>query len=255
MRWRGRPRRTGSSHVDTPVLQLDGISKAYKRGPTSECALEDVSLSVRVGQTAAVIARRGHGKTTLLEIASGMLPPDRGSVRLNGRELTALSDRELSKVLARDIGIATRNGPAVPLTVSEYFETALSVTRRWDRRQRGERIAAMLERLELRDCSGLLWEELSNWQRVLVELGQAIIVDPKLLLIDDILDGLPLRQRERALDLIADYAELLPGAVLMAVSDHRTAVCCSPVWVLRDRKATVLYGKAALALTTPSGDA
>ncbi len=97
--------------------------------------------------------------------------------------------------------------------------------------------------------------ELSNWQRVLVELGQAIIVDPKLLLIDDILDGLPLRQKERALDLIADYAELLPGPVLMAVSDHQTALCCSPVWELREGKATVLYGRKALALTTPSGDA
>lgn len=241
--------------MDTPVLQLDGVSKAYKRGPTSECALEGVSLSVRIGQTAAVIARRGHGKTTLLEIASGMLPPDRGSVRLNGRELTALSDRELSEVLAREIGIATRNGPAVRLTVSEYMETALSPTRRWNRRQRRERVTAMLERLELRACSDLLWEELSDWERVLVELGQAIIVDPKLLLIDDILDGLPLRQRKQALDLIADYAELLPGAVLMAVSDHATALACSPVWELREGRVRVLYGKAALAVTTASGDA
>ena len=243
---------------ETLILQLEGVSKAYKRGPALECALEEVSFSLRAGQTAAVIAGRGQGKTTLVNVASGMLRPDRGSVRLNDRELTALSDRALRKVLAREIGIATRTGPAVRLTVSKYLGTALSATRRWsrrERRERRERIGATLDRLELLDCSDLLWEELSNWQRVLVELGQALIAGPRLVLIDDILDGLPLSQRQKALDLIADYAEELPCAVLMAVSDHDSAVCCSPVWRLHDGRLTLMYGKADLALTAPGADA
>jgi ABC-type lipoprotein export system ATPase subunit len=236
---------------ETPVLQLEGVSKSYRRGPALECALDEVSLSVRPGQTAAVLAGRGQGKTTLVGVASGMLVPDRGSVLINDCELTQLSDRALSKVLAREIGIATRTGPAVRLTVAEYLETALSATRRWDRSQRRERVDATLDWLELRDCSDLLWDELSNWQRVLVEFGQAVIVGPQLMLIDDTLDGLPHRQQQKMLDLIANYAEEFMCAVLMAVSDHSSAMCCSRVWELREGRLTLMYGKGNLASTAP----
>jgi len=59
--------------------------------------------------------------------------------------------------------------------------------------------------------------------------------------------GLPSGQRQTALDLIADHAEVLPRAVLMAVSDRASAVCCSPVWRLHDGRLTLMHGKADLA--------
>jgi putative ABC transport system ATP-binding protein len=226
--------------ADVPVLRLEGVWKAFDRGRGRVPVLEDVSLEVEVGQIAAVVGTRGQGKTTLTRVASGMLPVDRGSVSINGHELTGLSDGQFARVLATYVGLATRTGGA-RLNVHDYVEMSLVATRRYNRRERRRRVKDLLEELDLTGCAESKWEEISDSQRVLVEFAQAIVRRPKLLVVDDVVDGLGLDHKRTAMDLMERFAKDVRCGVLMAVSDHAAALRSAQVWQLSHTKLELMH--------------
>jgi ABC-type cobalamin/Fe3+-siderophores transport system ATPase subunit len=231
------------------VLRLDGVCKAFDRGRDRVPVLEDVSLSVAEGEVVAVVGGGGQGKSTLIRVASGTLPPDRGTVRLNGVELAGLKDRQLSAVLAGDVGVATGVGPGVRVSVREYVEMAAAAARdgrrrRWRRPQRRLMASDVLRELGVDGCAELRWEELSDWQRVVVELAQAVIVRPRLLLIDDLVDGFGLRQKQEVMDLLQRFAREHGCGVLMAVSDHAAALRSARIWQLHRHRLRLMADHA-----------
>jgi putative ABC transport system ATP-binding protein len=224
------------------VLRLGGVWRAFDRGRDRVSVLEDVSLTVEAGEIVAVVGTRDQGKTTLIRVASGMLPADRGSVQIAGVELAGLKDRELSWLLAHEIGVAARSGPEVRVSVREYVELSLVACqrRRWRGRERRLRVTAVLDELGLADCADSKWDELSNWQRVLVEIAQAVVVRPKLLLIDDLMDGFGLGKKEAVMDILGGFAHDTGCGVMMAVSDHASALLAERVWQLRRGKLKLM---------------
>ena len=220
------------------VLGLVGVCLAFDRGRDRVAVLEDVSLSVGEGEVVAVVGGGGQGKSTLIRVASGTLPADAGSVRIGGVEVAGVKDRQLSGVLAHDVGVANGDGPSVDVSVRAYVELALTAAkvgrwrRRWPRRERRLMATAVLDELGIGECAELCWQELSDWERVLVELAQAVVKRPRLLLIDDLVDGFGLRQKQAFMDLLEDFAERLGCGVLMAVSDHAAALRSVRIWQL-----------------------
>jgi len=226
--------------ADVPVLRLVGVWKGFARGREWVSVLEDVSLEVRVGQVAAVVGARGQGKSTLIRLATGMLRADRGSVSIDGRELGGLSDRELERVLATEIGVATRAGED-RLNVHDYVEMSLAATRRYSGRERDRLVKDILAELEISGCADSQWAELSDWQQVLVEFAQAIVRRPKLLLVDDVVDGMGHDQKRAAMDLMEGFAKDRRCGVLMAVSDHAAALRSATVWQLSHTKLELMH--------------
>lgn len=91
--------------MNETALELDGIEKIYNRGKPSEVAvLRGASVTVRAGEVVALVAPSGAGKSTLLHIAGLLDTPDRGVVRINGRDLSGLSDRERTDTRRQGIG-------------------------------------------------------------------------------------------------------------------------------------------------------
>jgi putative ABC transport system ATP-binding protein len=225
--------------ADVPVLRFVGVWKAFERGRERVSVLEGVSLEVELGEIAAVVASPARGKTTLIGLASGTLQADTGEVLLNGRDLASLSKGKHTKSLAREMGIATQEGED-RLDIQGYIEMSLSATREYKRRERKRLVEDIMRDLKITDCAAAHWHELSNWQRVVVELAQAVVVRPPLLLIDDIVDGLPFEQKHTAMDLIERFAEEIPCAVLMTASDHSSAGRAGKVWNLKDHKLQLM---------------
>ncbi|MGH2874681.1 MAG: ATP-binding cassette domain-containing protein [Solirubrobacteraceae bacterium] len=214
------------------VLALDRVCKGFARGELRLRVLADVSLSVAAGEIVAVVGTRDQGKTTLLRVASGSLPADRGSVRLCELELTGLSDGQLASLLRTRIGWAARGGPEVRVRVRDYvgLQLATGGGMRW--RERRSRVARVLRQLDVADCAEQRWRELSDWQRVLVELAQAVVGAPRALLVDDLIDGLGLGKKQAAMEILRGFAEDLGCGVLIAVSDHAAALGADRVWQL-----------------------
>ncbi len=87
------------------VLQLSGISKAYKRGTPGEITvLSGVDLTLQAGEIVALVAPSGAGKSTLLHIAGLLDTPDAGSVRIGGADMTGQNDRKRTATRRRDVG-------------------------------------------------------------------------------------------------------------------------------------------------------
>jgi putative ABC transport system ATP-binding protein len=217
------------------LLRISGVSKSFDRHGAPVPVFENISLSVAEGEIVAVVCGPGHGKSTLIGLACGTLRPDRGSVLLNGVDVAQVGDRDVARLLAEDVGCAKRGGPALNTTAAEYVESALGAVkhgrrRRWGRRDQRSMAAAILEELGIAECGAQRWDELSDWQRVLVELAQAACVDPRMLLIDDLARDFGLGQKQALMDVLEGLVDDRRCGVLMAVSDHASALRSVRIW-------------------------
>jgi ABC-type branched-subunit amino acid transport system ATPase component len=176
-------RRIAEDPSGVPVLQVRGVDVSY--GPVQ--VLFDVAIEVRRGETLALLGTNGAGKSTLLRAISGIVLPDRGVVRLNGRTVTFVAP----EMRARLGMVQVPGGEALftSMTVRENLEI-------WSRLIDGrhERAAA-IERVHdvfptLRDRLDQRAGSLSGGQQQMLALGKALLLEPEILLIDELSLGL-----------------------------------------------------------------
>ncbi len=245
------------------LLQLRDVSKSYRRGSQDLRVLQRASLELGVGEVVCVLGSRGQGKTTLLRIAAGMERADTGLVSFDGRDLAGLADRELSHLLGARIAWAGKSGPGIPTRMLDYVAMPLLVGRggrasrrswlaRVLKRRRSTpsvdtRARAALERVGAEGCADQLWENMSDWERALVEVAQAIAGEPELLLVDDVTDALGIRETEELTALLRSLSRELGMGVLMSVSDPQAAL-------LSDRIMTLAGGRLTSGPQSPPGN-
>jgi predicted ABC-type transport system involved in lysophospholipase L1 biosynthesis ATPase subunit len=144
--------------------------------------LVEVSLDVGGGELVAVVGSRSQGKTTLLQLAAGLVAPEEGLVCFRGQDLAGLSGREHARLLREEVGLAGQSGPHVDLRMVHYVAAPLLVNRRRkDRRQAFAHAMAALERVGMASRARQRWGGLSRWDRALVEIAQGIVGEPGLL--------------------------------------------------------------------------
>ncbi len=222
------------------LLSLQGLGLRYRRGDLARWLLRSVWLDVAPGEVVSVLALRSQGKTTLLRLAAGLVAPDEGRVLLGRADLGGLSDPAHSRVLREQVGLAGRLGPGLGVQMLDYVALPLALGGRTHRRAVRSLALAALERVGVEHCAERRWGELSDWERALVELAQALAGAPRLLLIDDLLDGLGARETEEIALLVRSLAEELRLGVLMTVSDPEAALCSHRVLSLAAGRLTVL---------------
>jgi putative ABC transport system ATP-binding protein len=213
------------------LLSLECVSCTVGRGDgRTESLFTDVSLRVLGGELVAVVGTRSAGKTTLLGLASGLERPDAGIVRFDGRDLAGLSEREHARLLREEIGLVGQSGPPGDLRVADYVAGPLLVSRRrLQRRSVALSVSAALDRVGMASRARQRWGQLSRWDRALVELAQGIVASPWLLLVDDVTDGLGMRETAHVGRLLRSLTQREGLAVLMAVSDGEAAACAHRV--------------------------
>ncbi|MES1171233.1 MAG: ATP-binding cassette domain-containing protein [Actinomycetota bacterium] len=209
------------------------MSVCYWRGQRPLQVLRDASLSLHAGELAGVWAKAGGGKTTLLELAAGVLTPDQGRVVIEGRDLAKLTTRQASQLLHRSVGLATRQGPALPeLPMGSWV--ALAVMRHVDRRTAEKRARQVLERVGIGEVAGEPWRNLSDSERILVAIARAAVCEPKLLLVDDPTAGLDVTERVNLLGLLRSIAATTGAAILISASDMADLQGVETMWSLVD---------------------
>jgi ABC-type lipoprotein export system ATPase subunit len=222
------------------LLALRGVCKGYKRGQRTMRLLVDASLDVGPGEIVAVVGSREEGKTTLLKIASGIEAPDAGEVWLGSTNLTRSSDEERSRLLGSRISWTHREGTGVKFRVLDYVGLPLAIGR--GRRQREAHDLAMeaLELVGAGSCAGQRWAELSNWERLLVGLARGIAGSPRLLVVDDLMDGFGMGRTREAGELLLRLVGKLGCGVLMSCSDLEAALLANRVWSLEGGRLSLL---------------
>lgn len=216
------------------TLVLKGVHKSYLRGNRRLRVLEDVSLTVAPGEIVAVVGSRYEGKTTLLQIASGFEQPDSGEVWFGDHDLTKLSLSSREEIWRTEIAWVSREASNLGFEMLDYVALPLRVGR--GRASAADDVAmAALERVGLTAAARRRWEELSNWERVLVALARGIAKKPSLVVIDDVIDGLGPSKTREAGELLCSVVRELGCGVLMSASDGEAALLADRVWSFSGR--------------------
>jgi predicted ABC-type transport system involved in lysophospholipase L1 biosynthesis ATPase subunit len=218
------------------VLAFRGVRVGFRQGGRAGLILEDVSLEVDAEQTVAVVGERWEGKTTLLYVAAGRELADDGEVLFGGVDFASRSRRRRHKLLGREIVWLDRKESRLGLTMLDYIGLPLVMGWRGPRRRHVRRMAAeALERVGVAHVAHKRPQALSSWERVLVGLASAIVVRPKLLVVDDLLDALGTSRTLQAGDLLNSLAREFGFGVLFSVSDIDAAIMADRVLVFERR--------------------
>ncbi len=167
---------------ETPILACSGIRASY--GPVQ--VLFEAGLTVGAGEMVALLGPNGVGKSTLLKVIGGLLAPDAGTVHLNGIDVTLVPTRKrVEQGLCQVVGQATF--PSLTVTENLTMHGYASRDRRWTR-DAVEAALAVFPRLHARRNQPA--STLSGGERQMLALAKAIVVEPKVLVIDEFSLGL-----------------------------------------------------------------
>lgn len=213
------------------LLSFDQVVKIYAHGRHRERVLAGISLSVGCSELVVLIGDRRGGKTTLLRIAGAIIAPTSGTVRLEGIDLAGLRRSQREALLTRSVSWCDRHGPGLELEVRDFVALPTFFRSQGDAYASAERTLAQLG---IEDCTRRCWPELSKWEQMCVSLARGIVGRPKLLLADDLLDGIGTLRLLEAGDLLRQVVAETGCTVLLSVSDREAAALADRILRLQD---------------------
>ena len=168
-----------------PLVTVRDVARTFGRGETAVHALRGVSFDVLVGQLVAVRGRSGCGKTTLLNIVGGLDAPTSGTVRVAGREVTAMTERERLLLRRSTVAFIFQSFGLIPtLSAAENIGIPLRITGT-EPRAREERVRMLLSVVGLDDHAEQRPNELSGGEQQRVAIARALAGRPELLIADE----------------------------------------------------------------------
>ena len=166
------------------VISINNISKVYE-GPPPVKALDGVSLNVKEGDLVAIVGQSGSGKSTLLNMIGLLDSVTDGSIEIDGKDISDLTDNELSKFRGEKIGFIFQSFFLLPgLTAQENVAEGL-LYQGISRSDRLEKAGEVLEQVGLGDRLSHLPKELSGGQQQRVAIARALVQDPAFVLADE----------------------------------------------------------------------
>ncbi len=223
------------------MIQVRHLHKLFN----GQQVLEDINLQVKKGEILVILGESGTGKSVLLKHLIGLLKPDQGSVLIEARDITKMSERELLG-LRKDIGYLFQEGALYDfMNVFENIAFPLREHTAFDGKIIREKVGNILKLIGLEGAGEKCPAELSGGMKKRVALARAIILDSRILLCDEPTSGLdPLRSRDIS-DLIRDVARKLHCTTVVTSHDIQNSLR------IADRLALLQNGRIA-AVGTPS---
>ncbi|MGY1828129.1 ABC transporter ATP-binding protein [Blastococcus sp. SYSU DS0541] len=202
---------------------LTDVSKTYSSDKKTITALDKVSLTIPAGQMVAVEGPTGGGKSTLLQMLGAVDRPTSGSVRLGDEDLSKASERRLTELRAREIGIVFQSFNLIStLNAQENVETAL-VPLRISSSERRERAAAALAEVGLADRLHHLPPQMSGGQQQRVAIARAIVKQPRVLLADEPTGNLDEPTRDEIIAILEQLCRQQQLTLVLVTHDSAVA--------------------------------
>lgn len=201
------------------LIEVQGMYKIYNPGENEVHALDGVDLTVHKGEFVAIIGHSGSGKSTLMNMLGCLDVPTQGTYILNGRDVSKLSDNDLSDVRNNDIGFIFQGFNLIPnLTALENVELPL-IYRKVEKAKRRELALAALEKVGLSDRVKHKPSEMSGGQQQRVAIARAIAAAPPLILADEPTGNLDSKSTQDIMNILDDLNEQGNTIVLITHDD------------------------------------
>ena len=220
-------------------IEFENVYKTYGTGDHEVHALDGMTFCVEKGDFCVMVGPSGAGKTTLLNILGGMDCATSGTVRLDGREISRLNERELTDFRRTDVGFVFQFYNLVQnLTALENVELAAEICRN------SLNAAETLEKVGLKDRMNHFPAQLSGGEQQRVSIARALAKNPKIILCDEPTGALDYRTGKAVLKLLQDTCRSTGKTVLIIT--HNGALTA-----LADRVVRIRNGKAVSVEINP----
>ena len=218
------------TQVKAPAVAASAVNRRYGDGESAVDALRGVTLEVPAGQFTAVMGPSGSGKSTLMHLLAGLDTPSSGTVGIGGVDITAMNDKQLTKLRRKHIGFVFQQFNLLPtLTAEENILLPLSIAgRKTDKAD----LEALIARVGLHDRRGHRPSEMSGGQQQRVAIARALITQPALLLADEPTGNL---DSKSSVEIMALFEELNAKGITVVLVTHEPDIAMHAERVLTVR--------------------
>lgn len=244
--------------MSEPLLEVAGLTRTFRTRGRTVVAVAGVDLTVRSGETVALVGGSGSGKTTLARLILRLIPPDAGRVRFAGEDLLALRGRALRQARRRlqmvfQDPLSALNPRA---TIGRLLTDPLRIHHLVPRADRPAVVAALLARVGLPpDLAGRYPHELSGGQRQRVNIARALATEPALVVLDEPVSSLDVIVRAQILDLLARLQAESGLAYLFVSHDLAVVRAIADRVLVMEQGRIVEAGSAEAVLQSPRSEA
>jgi putative ABC transport system ATP-binding protein len=218
-----------STSATSQLVRLDGVSRVFDNGAV--VALRNIDLGIAAGESLAVVGASGSGKSSLINMMSGIDLPTTGRVLWDGQPV--MSRRQWTLLRARAIGIVFQEFHLLP-TLTAIENTEVALFGHAPAAQRRLRAAAALERVGLADRFDHLPHALSGGERQRVAIARSIVNGPKLLLADEPTGNLDSANAGMIADLLLHLQSTTGATLVLVTHDESLARRCQRQIRIRD---------------------
>lgn len=209
----------GVNNMD--LLEVNEISKTYGSGETAVHALKDVSFSVPKGEFVAVVGESGSGKSTLLNMLGALDTPTSGKVCIDGKDIFAMRERNLTIFRRRNIGFIFQSFNLIPeLTVEQNIVFPVLLDYQTPDKAYLEELLTVLN---LKDRRHHLPSQLSGGQQQRVAIGRALITRPALILADEPTGNLDSQNTSEVITLLKEASRTYEQTIVMITHSQSIA--------------------------------
>ena len=226
------PARAGAPGVAASAVRAVGLTRRFGDGEAAVHALRGVDLDVPAGQFLAVMGPSGSGKSTLLHHLAGLDTPTSGRVVLAGHDLSALGEKQLTRLRRDHVGFVFQAFNLLPtLSVEENIVLPLTIA---GRTPDAAWLEAVLERVGLGERRGHRPAQLSGGQQQRVAVARALVAEPEVIFADEPTGNLDSASGREVLALLREAVDAFDQTIVMVTHDARAAVIADRVVVLAD---------------------
>jgi putative ABC transport system ATP-binding protein len=216
------------------ILRATALTKVFAEGDSQVRAIDGVDLRVCPGEMLLIMGPSGSGKTTLLTMLGGLLRPTAGTIEIDGVDITALSESQLTPVRRKSVGFIFQSSNLwESLSVQENIELTLNMAGMKGRAASG-RARALLEQQGLGHRLKFRSRNLSGGEKQRVSIARALANEPRLLLADEPTANLDSKHGRDVMHLLRDLSRSAERAVLVVSHDQRIREVTDRVLWLED---------------------
>ena len=226
------------------IVELRNVSKRFRKGDETITPLDEISLELQAGDFLSLMGPSGTGKSTLLNLVSGIDRPDSGTIVVNGTEITSLSRGQLADWRAENLGYIFQTHNLIPvLTAYENVELP-TLLLKLTSTERQKRVELALEAVGLSDRANHYPRQLSGGQEQRVGIARAIVAHPQVVVADEPTGSLDAETSDQIQDLLKRLNRELNITMLMVTHDAAVASIANRKLVLNRGKFVELPSEA-----------
>lgn len=219
-----------------PVLKIESLKKYYGKGDSQTKALDGISFQVMPGEFLGIMGASGSGKSTLLNCIAAVIKPTSGSIEMNGKEISKLSESHLAEYRGKDMGYIFQSFELIDnLTGKENILLPVSLHGGKEDAD-SERFRKITEYLEIKDILNKFPSQMSGGEKQRIAAARALILNPGMILCDEPTGALDSKNAKALMTKLSGLNSEDGSTILMVTHDSNAASFCNRIMFIQDGK-------------------